>query len=201
MTAISPQQAAHDDSLLKAVRAATHTTHTRIEASAFMRRLFSAQVTPDDFASHLKWLLGFYEPLEAALTEAGHEYDWMPKSGNLKLDLTRLNVSTDRRDLVRCSIGPIDPGGLPGAIYVHAGAALGGQIIARHITATLRLAQPSAFYCEDGETASREWKAFRRYLTSVDSSRTDAVCKAAVATFAAFEFWIAASDAQSEALR
>ncbi len=166
-----------------------------------MRRLLGDGVCLSDYIAHLRRLLGFYEPFEAALAAVGSDvprYRCANRSGLLKLDLQRLKISTHARDLPRCSIAPIDPAGVAGAMYVHAGAALGGQLIARHLKATLHLSQPFAFYREDGARTSRDWKAFCDSLAALDADRTATVCSTAVATFSAFESWMFVRGARSE---
>ena len=71
-----------------------------------------------------------------------------------------------------------------GALYVLEGAALGGQIIGRHMLK--RLGFQSRFFREG---AGPRWRAFRAALDETESY--DAVERTAIATFLAFESAVA----------
>ncbi len=68
-----------------------------------------------------------------------------------------------------------------GGLYVVEGAALGGQIIARHLRERLRF--DSTFF--GGEGVGPRWRAFRELLDATDDYA--AVERSAIATFLAFE--------------
>ena len=122
----------------------------------------------------------FYRTLEPRLARTlaetmPSEY-LVPRVTRLRADLDALSL--DWRSLPETVI-PLDADGL-GALYVLEGAAIGGQVIARHLDA--RLGFRSAFF--GGEGVGPRWRAFRALL---DASDDVGVVEGATATFLAFE--------------
>ncbi len=74
-----------------------------------------------------------------------------------------------------------------GGLYVIEGAALGGQVIARHLKATHRLdaTNGASFFASGGDPVGARWKAFRALLDATDDY--EAVERSAFETFLAFE--------------
>lgn len=80
-----------------------------------------------------------------------------------------------------------------GAMYVHEGAHLGGQIIARHVAATLGLTPERglAFYSGYGPRTGAMWREFQERLEAeFPGERGDAVVAGARRAYAAMQDWI-----------
>ena len=82
-----------------------------------------------------------------------------------------------------------------GCLYVLEGAALGGQIIARHVGDTLGLSPAAglAFYTSYGADRGRMWRGFRAAAESwADEGAVDpeAVIEAARSTFGLLDAWL-----------
>ena len=74
-----------------------------------------------------------------------------------------------------------------GALYVVEGAALGGQIVARHLFARhgLTAERGASFFANGGDPVGPRWKAFRAILDATEEFGS--VLAGATATFLAFE--------------
>jgi heme oxygenase len=180
--------------ILAAIRDATRSAHERIEAAPAMLRLMSADYTPAEYGRHLSRLLGFYEPLEAALAHAGTDVQtslYANRSRLLCLDLNEFGLTLAQVDaLPRCGDLPLlDAGNLLGGRYVCEGASLGGQIIARRLRQSLGTARGFAFYHDDAGLTGRNWKAFCAYLETRADVSVEAVCASALAVFEALGRW------------
>lgn len=85
-----------------------------------------------------------------------------------------------------------------GALYVLEGATLGGQIIRRHLAATLGLgpATGAAFLTSYGDQVGPMWKAFRRFVTEYEGREGcgEVIVEAACDTFDALTRWITRSE-------
>lgn len=82
---------------------------------------------------------------------------------------------------------------LLGIMYVMEGSRLGGQLIARHVEASLHLSegQGDAYFRGHGDRTGTMWKEFCEVLkTRVSDNQTDEVVTAAKATFRIFGEWI-----------
>jgi heme oxygenase len=189
--------------LLAKLRAATRTEHDAIEASLGLLR---ASLTVHRYHKIVERFYGYYAPLEAALAHAraavAPHLD-LPDSGRTAL-LARDLEALDGRpaaDLPRCSFLPAleTRGAVIGCMYVLEGATLGGQLVTRHVMATLGLApdRGCAFFFGDGDRTAARWKSFSRLLSEFSgaqpTSHVDAIV-AAVATFRTFRLWWDAAD-------
>lgn len=79
-----------------------------------------------------------------------------------------------------------------GALYVMEGAALGGQIIARHVSAVLGFTPEygASFFASEGVAVGPRWKAFRDLLDAYPDEY-EAILAGAQATFEAFRAAVA----------
>jgi heme oxygenase len=80
-----------------------------------------------------------------------------------------------------------------GSLYVLEGATLGGQIISRHLQATLGLNQKrgAAFFNGYGSENGQMWREFGKTLTESTETKADPsqVLKGAEETFRSLEIW------------
>jgi heme oxygenase len=125
--------------------------------------------------------------------------DWMlstlaarQRKHMLELDLAWFGIKDqDERRPILSKINDLPS--LLGAMYVMEGSTLGGQLIARHLEATLHLSQGKgdAYFCDHGDQTGRLWKEFGELLTMrVADDQADAVVASAKVMFAAFGEWM-----------
>lgn len=152
-----------------------------------------------------RWLLqtffGFYAPLEAALASR------MPAGAHLPFPLLD-RTSRIERDLVALGMPPARVAMLPrcsnlprlsrhehvaGCLYVIEGAALGGQIIARHAQERFGLSKDSgcAFFVGEGKATADRWGLVLQWLGQLERTRSDRneVVAAACDTFGTLGHW------------
>ena len=185
------------------LRRATRASHERLEAIVDVNR---AARTPEGYRRLLAAMLGFYDPLEAALgrldwMQAGIDLAARRKSHLIEADLATLGLTrADIARLPRCADVPV-PDGLPvgfGCLYVVEGATLGGRLILRQVGEELGLgpACGAAFYASYGPDVGRRWREFLARLTETctDEPAAAAATEAALATFAALEGWLRSRD-------
>ncbi len=114
------------------------------------------------------------------------------RRGLLELDLAWFGVA--RHDDRRPGLPEInDLPSLLGAMYVMEGSTLGGQLIARHVEATLHLSggHGSAFFRGYGDRTGTMWKEFCELLKiHVPDEQTDRVVQAAKAMFGSYGGWM-----------
>ena len=188
--------------ILEQLKKATRPYHEAMERDPLSRSLLSPAISHDDYVHILQVYLGFYAPLEQALfslpdwAKLGFDIERRRKAGMPLHDLRALGASTiDANDVLHCSALPpvVDLGVALGCMYVLEGATLGGQLIARHLGATLGLGPTSgsAFFNSHGAELGPRWKEFRALLEA--QAATPAISEAAVATaaatFLAMERW------------
>lgn len=163
-------------------------------------------LTESTYRQRLIKFYGFYNPLEAALTDrctpehsnhdAGQLALHLPrlhKSELLRQDLQQLGVST--AGLAQCTaLPPIQATAqVLGCLYVLEGATLGGRMITQHVQATLGITPTtggSFFDGYAGDTA-KMWNAMRQTLLSgaVDVQAENAMVASAIATFTCLRVW------------
>lgn len=168
------------------LKSATAVLHQRVEDGVdILRRTETAA----DAGELLRRMEAFYRALEPLLAEGLQgrvpEEFLLPRVSRLRSDLDALLPGW--RQFPAPTIPALeDP---LGALYVLEGAALGGQIIGRHLQR--RLAFCSAFFVEG---VGPRWRAFRAILD--EAVDYDAVEASAIATFLAFENAVVAPHPQ-----
>jgi heme oxygenase len=180
------------------LRDATGALHAQVERHL---PLMSPTLTVDQYRDTLARFYQLYVPLEDAVARAGGEgaAEFVRKAPRLAQDLHALGLPP-------AAVAPLPPGLLPvlaspaaavGARYVMEGAALGGQLIARHVSARLGLTPATglAFFTGDGPQTGARWQAFRDQLLQHPASAADVIVAAAVDTFRTFEAVLAAPPA------
>ncbi|MDB4931159.1 MAG: heme oxygenase [Myxococcaceae bacterium] len=193
--------------LLAALKHGTREEHLAIERQL---RLMDPGVTLDDYRDYLARMLGYCEPLEAALVA-------LPGLGAAVPDLDRrLRSAAAARDLRELGAAAADVAALPrcaelpalgsvarglGCLYVLEGSTLGGQFIARHLEARLGVGagRGGSFVRSYGPEVGPMWRAFGAGLEAHcprEPEQRDAVVAAARDTFATLGRWLARGSAR-----
>jgi heme oxygenase len=186
--------------LLQRLRQETQVIHARVEARvALPDRVGSAA----GYRALLEAFYGLYSPCESAVEAfAPQLVPWLPDV------LLRLRKSALERDLQ--VLGNISPQTLPlasvsplqtvaqafGCLYVLEGSTLGGQVISRHIGATLGFSPGNgcSFFSGDGADTGRMWTLFRKAVEGYSAAHPnddDEIVLSAIHTFETFDRWIA----------
>ena len=167
--------AAPAESSSRRLRAATAALHRRVEEGMDLSR------RTETLAGYVALLLrmeAFYRAFEPLV--ARHPF-FAPRAHRLRDDLDALGPWSP---LPAPSLSLEEP---LGGLYVIEGAALGGQIVARHLLARhgLDATNGASFFAGGGDPVGPRWKAFRALLDETDDY--GAVERSAAATFLAFE--------------
>ena len=155
--------------VIDALRDATRSRHAQLGASPAMLRLFAPNFTILEYKAHLGRLLGFFEPLERAVSRAGGADSIRApgRSHALREDLRAMGATASHIEgLERWSwLAPIDPAGLYGYTYVVLGSMKGGKIIVTRLRSILGPAASFHFYGDGNEGSDglghhsvRSWK-------------------------------------------
>jgi len=186
------------------LRMETRDLHDRIEANPRFCRLMAPDLSLAEYHALIVALFGHHAGAEAALAGA----PGLPAVLGLSRRLTRTAALTaDLRALglteaaiarlPRCAAYLIDsPEAAWGALYVLEGSTLGGQLIARHLAATLGLGPETgaAGLVPHGAQTGALWRQFRELMdeaAAMGEIDTDAVIAAARHAFATLDEWVA----------
>ena len=179
---------------IQRLRWETHADHRAVEDCLPLMR---EELDTAQYVRCLKQMYGVVAAWEEHAAETAPE--WMrstlaarQRKPLLELDLAWFGVEKpdDRRPILP---GIDDLPSLLGAMYVMEGSALGGQLIARQVEATLHLSQGKgdAYFRGHGDQTGRLWKEFGELLKiRLADDQTDAVVASAKAMFAAFGEWM-----------
>jgi len=183
--------------LRDALRVATRHEHDAAEASF---RLLRASITRAEYLGILERFYGYYEPLERAVQRASeHHLRGMrlpehARTARLRRDIEALGGA--HAHLATCSALPAldSAAAVIGCLYVIEGASLGGQIIARHLAATLDVspARGCAFFFGEGDEIRGRWAHFLAVLHAFGAAHPashGACVDAALATFQTLRGW------------
>ncbi len=187
------------------LRQETRDLHDRIEANARFARLMAPDLTMAEYSRLVARLHGHHAPLESALEAMAHR---LPACLALHRRLNRRAALVD--DLVALGYTPDAIAALPrcealairsveqalGALYVLEGSTLGGQLIARHLHATLGIgaADGAAHVVPHGPETGTLWRDFRLALDEGAEAAQfdpDAVIAAARRAFDVLDRWMA----------
>ncbi len=205
----APPRPVGADPLSIRLRHGTRDLHDRIEANPRFGRLMSPGLSLAEYRGLLARLYGHHGPAEAALAAAAHRLPAaleMPRrlrrTPLLAADLRALGLSAQ----AIAALPTCGPGAYPirtaeqawGTLYVLEGATLGGQVIARHLAATLGLgpATGAAAVVPHGEATGALWRGFRQLLDETAQQAPldpEAVVAAARHAFATLDSWVAAA--------
>ena len=206
--ALSSTHLAAQPTILARLRQETRGEHDAVER---VLDLMGASLTREDYRQRLERFYGFYSPLEAALQSRGTLTNdaqgdtalapatrsalalRLNKAAHLRQDLRHIGVIPE--DLLLCrELPPLETQAeVLGCLYVMEGATLGGQMISRHIRATLNIAPStggSFFEGYAGDTG-KMWIAMRQLLvtSACDAQVENAIVANAIATFACLRAW------------
>lgn len=185
------------------LRATTAQAHTDLENQVDIQ---AACKDADKYRNILAKFLGFYEPMEARLTQqdgwsaVNLDMEERRKIEWLKSDLRVLGLSDAEIDaLPRCEEIPAMenfPQAL-GAAYVLEGATLGGRQITAWLKDTGIPEEARRFYASYGEKTGEQWKNFcmsaERYFG--ENGNGDNITRGANETFSALASWLSKSAA------
>jgi heme oxygenase len=181
--------------------------HQSIETVKRFGRMFSPDYTLAEYTELLQKFYGFFKPLEA--TFQAHP-DWVQglevssfilaerlRTPLLEKDLLALGLSSEQvAQLPVCKKLPelTSKAQMMGCLYVLEGSTLGGQGIAKKLSAALQLTPEKglAFYTGHGPETMPKWKAFKGVLDSAFSVEDDlaSIAQTAGATFEALADWM-----------
>jgi heme oxygenase (biliverdin-IX-beta and delta-forming) len=199
--------------ILSRLRIETRGEHEAVEQ---VLDLMSASLTHDGYRQRLEQFYGFYAPLEKALKDSiAHQHHTsgepnilrgtrsalsfrLNKTALLQHDLHHLGVVTQNIPLCR-ELPPLEAQAeVLGCIYVMEGATLGGQMITRHVLATLGITPETGgrFFHGYGDDTGKMWQGMRQLLVSgASDTRTENIIVAtAITSFACLRRWCQSSQ-------
>jgi len=189
--------------ILERVRYETRHLHKTLENELPIMR---ADLQLSDYRRLLARFYGFYVPVEDALAGVlDLEFvlpDWPQrrKIDSLMKDLRALGFTPQEiAELPLCVQLPAIPGveEALGCLYVLEGSTLGGQIIGRHLQATLHIGldNGASFFRSYGDRVGTMWKTFQEALLSRESEDHERMINAAIQTFESIHRWLPAGPA------
>ena len=192
--------------ILQLLKDVTRESHLALERQM---PLLDPALLPGTYRHMVQQLFTYHRPLEAALLSSpgfaplGIAYAERAKTARLGRDLAALGLTTREIEQLRdCESLPrlTHPSHIFGCLYVLEGATLGGQIVARHLRASLGLTPDSgaSYFSGYGVDTGPRWKAFCAILTAY-AARTDdqdGIVTGANATYAALSAWMRAGDGE-----
>lgn len=186
--------------VLQRLKLATQERHKALEKQL---PLLHPALSLREYRRFLARFLGYYVPLEARLLplpwwpHMGFAYSDRRKAPRLEQDLQALGeAEASVQSLPQCHELPVleTLPQLLGCLYVVEGATLGGQIISRHLHATLGLTANTgaAFFSGYGTRTGSHWKVFCTALSSLTNQHEndEAVITSANDTFATLDRWL-----------
>ncbi len=184
-----------DSSVLEALREATRSRHAMFGACPAMARLFEPSYTMSEYKALLGRLLGLFEPLERAASDAADPEDsvrYIQRSIALREDLEIMGAtSADLEALEWCSRIPLmTKAGLPGYRYVILGSMLGGKIIARQLRSVLGPNASLLFYGDENGCSGALWNSLCLELESSPPQDRDMICSTATNIFDLYGEWL-----------
>jgi heme oxygenase len=187
-------------SVLQALRVATSAQHQQLERLPINARLLSDDVQLPEYRITLLRLYGFYKPLSLRAQSFPTTWtsDVVTSVQALAGDLLDLNVlPPELDDIAGCETLPAltTADQALGCGYVIEGSALGGRVIARHLSKVFggRGGVPMRFFAGDGDRAAERW---RRFCAELDATANDVddVCTGARAIFDAMAGWLNSAE-------
>jgi heme oxygenase len=186
------------------LRAATATAHERMHAHAGFGAAAAGTIEASDYRRLLVRLYGFHRPFEDAARLAvdvfriNLDLSVRARSPLLLADLRAIGFdprTAATLPLWRPSVRLVSKGSLLGALYVLEGSTLGGVQIARALRDRVGngLGKALLFFVGRGERQGAMWRELLEELESLREDDENAIQAedAAVATFKAFEEWMA----------
>lgn len=179
------------------LKAATADLHYRIERAV---PLLEGGVTSDSYRAYLAALLGFYEPVEQALTRLAWPLDLRAaarlRATLLVADLRALRLSEEQiRTLPRCDDLPKLEGAAEGfgCLYALEGTTHDGRVLQHHVERHLGLTASAGatFLACYGVGLAALWRAFHSVLAGAAPWLVEErIIVAARTTFSKLEAWL-----------
>jgi heme oxygenase len=195
--------------ILERLKSSTRVRHAALESRTV---LLNKDLSQANYSQCLQRFFGYYAPLEKCLLEfpawqeAGFVYDNRYKTQQIEHDLTALGLMQNVLKFIpQCKTLPElkTIAQLFGCLYVIEGATLGGQIISKHLYASLGLMPESgaSFFAGYGQQTGSHWKAFCACMTafSIQTACDDEIIASANKTFETLDYWL--YPAQLDAIR
>lgn len=186
--------------ILPRLKQATAARHAAIESRSV---LLDPALSRATYRACLRRFFGYYAPLERqmlcspAWNGAGLVYGDRHKTPQLAQDLAVLGETPEAMEQTPfCDALPElhTTAQLFGCLYVIEGATLGGQIVTRHLQASLGVTPQSggAFFSGYAERTGSRWKAFGVHLSAFAqaSGTDDEIVAGANATFETLDHWL-----------
>lgn len=187
--------------ILSRLRLETQAEHDAIEQ---VLDLMGSSLTLQNYRQRLEQFYGFYAPLEAALQSHGEGWALarLNKTAHLRQDLQHLRVVIEDLPLCRQLPQLETQADVLGCLYVLEGATLGGQMITRHVRATLGITPTTGgrFFEGYAQDTAKMWQTMRQLLVScaLDTRIENKMVASAKATFSALYHWC---DPRTQATR
>ncbi len=196
---------------MTALKIATQTHHSLLEANPHLHRLMSDRLTRTDYVWLLSRMYGFYVPLEARLSQfeplwqqCGLDFNRRRKVPLLEQDLLASGLTAAALEqLPHCPSIPLVQSFAQavGVLYVLEGATLGGQMISRHLALQLglRLEREATFFSSYRSETGSMWRQLSVQINSYAEtafSHTDmaTMILSAQATFQTLDDWLGHND-------
>ena len=186
--------------ILPRLKQATQTRHAALESRSI---LLDPSLTRTAYRNCLRRFFGYYAPLEllllgtSTLSDAGLAHPAWQKAPLLAQDLLSLGDTPDQLARApKCQSLPnlSTVARVLGCLYVIEGATLGGQIVTKHLGASLAITPQSggAFFRGYGEHTGSRWKSFGTHLTAfaLRSGCDDEIVASANETFETLDQWL-----------
>ncbi len=194
------------------LRAATATTHERMHAHPGFEAAAAGTIELSDYRRLLVRLYGFHRPFEEIARSATEAFkidldmNARARSALLLADLQAIGFDPNARATLpfwRPSVRLVSKGALLGALYVLEGSTLGGLQIARALKNRVGngLGNALLFFVGRGARQGAMWRDLLDELESLHEDEDEAMQAedGAVATFKAFEDWMAGWRAEVDA--
>ena len=183
--------APHDSPRLR-LRAATRTAHEALEARL---PIAGGGLRLDDYRDHLRFLLGFHEPLETGLRDVEGLSDPVPdldrrlKSAALRADLA--DADDGRRASPAQVPVPCTASQGLGVLYVTEGATLGARTLLPRLRAAGVIPGPvgARYMTGYGRASGAMWRQLCRAIDALPGEAADEAIDWANQTFASLLAW------------
>ena len=186
------------------LRNATAAAHERMHAHPGFHAAAAGVIGPRDYRLLLSRLLGFHRPFErlvgCAAERCGMDFDLdsRARSPLLVMDLTTLGLDREAIESLpdwAPSLELASEGAVLGSLYVLEGSSLGGLQIGRALKGRFgdETGEGRRFFLGRGDRHAALWGGFVMRLEALAGRQPacDAAVGASVATFVAFERWMA----------
>lgn len=165
-----------NESFLDRLLSRTADWHTRLGQNMLSHNLMGPKVTAEDYKKYLcalySFVSGFEQYIFPELRAFVPDLDQRKKTQVIKNDLVTLGQDTSELETMPESYFRsmyIDPFAALGALYVLESLTLGGELIQKHLQATMQqpLVDKLTYFVAHGENADPMWQAFLSNFSSI----------------------------------